>query len=95
MLRTLESGQSARLKDYLTEVGFTPQGVEQRIQTDVLAGRHKENLSLLLYRTRELDALNILIRWFIVDEPFRSILDCHGHVSPPGRRRLPGRRTDD
>jgi len=68
MLRTLGTGQAARLKDFLREVAFTPAGVRNRIQTDVLAGRHKENLSLLLYRTRELDALNLLIRWFIVDE---------------------------
>src|SRR5512142_2374665 len=69
MLRTLGAGQAARLKDYLKEVAFTPEGVRNRIQTDVLAGRHKENLSLLLYRTRELDALNLLIRWFVVGEP--------------------------
>lgn len=69
MLRTLGAGQAARLKDYLKEVAFTPEGVRNRIQTDVLAGRHKENLSLLLYRTRELDGLNLLIRWFVVGEP--------------------------
>jgi hypothetical protein len=69
MLKTLGAAQAGRLKEYLREVAFTPDGVRRRIQTDVLAGRHKENLSLLLYRTRELDALNILIRWFIVDEP--------------------------
>jgi len=69
MLSTQGPGQAARLKDFLREVAFTPAGVRERIQTDVLAGRHKENLSLLLYRTREVDALNLLIRWFIVGEP--------------------------
>src|SRR5438105_3302241 len=52
MLRTQDRGQAARLKDFMREVAFTPAGVRERIQTDVLAGRHKENLSLLLYRTR-------------------------------------------
>jgi len=81
MLKTLGAAQAGRLKEYLQEVAFTPDGVRRRIQTDVLAGRHKENLSLLLYRTRELDALNILIRWFIVDEPVARA-DAQRQVAP-------------
>jgi len=69
MLRTQTAGQATRLKDYLREVAFTPAGVRDRIQTDTLTGRNKENLSVLLYRTRGLDALNMLIRWFVVGEP--------------------------
>ena len=69
MLRTQAAGQAARLKDYLGRWHLRRRECASRIQTDVLAGRHKENLSLLLYRTREVDALNLLIRWFIVGEP--------------------------
>jgi hypothetical protein len=69
MLRTQGPGKAARLKDFLREVAFTPEGVRERIQTDVLVGRHNENLSILLYRTREVNALNLLIRWFIIGEP--------------------------
>ena len=56
MLKTQGAGHAARLKDYLREVAFTPEGVRDRFQTDLLAGRHQENLPLLLYRTREPDA---------------------------------------
>ena len=69
MLKTQAAGQAARLKSYLGRSAFTPQGVHDRVQTDRLVGRHRENLPLLLYRTRELDALNVLIRWFVVGEP--------------------------
>lgn len=69
MLRTQGDRQAARLRDFLREAAFTPAGVRNRIQTDVLAGRNHENLAVLLYRTRELDALSLLIRWFVLDEP--------------------------
>jgi hypothetical protein len=59
----------AWLRDYFGEIGFTPGGVRDRLQTDLLAGRHREHLPILLYRTREPDALSLLIRWFIVGEP--------------------------
>jgi hypothetical protein len=69
MLKTQGQGQAARLKDYLREVAFTPEGVHKRYQTDLLPGRYKENLPVLLYRTRELSPLSLLIRWFVVGEP--------------------------
>lgn len=69
MLNTLAARQATQLTDYLRESGFTPSGVQQRIQSDSLPGRHLQNLPLLLYRTRDLDALNVLLRWFIVGEP--------------------------
>jgi hypothetical protein len=69
MLKTQGAGHAARLKDYFREVAYTSEGVPNRIQTSLLAGRHLENLPMLLHRTRELDALNLLIRWFVVDEP--------------------------
>ncbi len=73
MLKPQAAAQAARLKGYLKEVAFTPQGVRARVQTDLLVGRHRENLPLLLYRTRELDALNVLIRWFVVGEPVAQV----------------------
>jgi len=69
MLNIQGPGQAARLKDYLREAGFTADGLRNRIQTDVLAGRNLENLPLLLHRTREPDALNLLTRWFVIGEP--------------------------
>lgn len=69
MLKTLSGAEAGRLKHYLQEAAFTPEGVRARIQTDVLVGRHREHLPLLLYRTRELDALSALTRWFIMGEP--------------------------
>jgi hypothetical protein len=68
MLKIQGAGQAARLKDYFREAGYTAAGLHNRIQTDVLAGRNLENLPLLLYRTREPDALNVLIRWFVIGE---------------------------
>ena len=69
MLKPQGAGQAARLTDYLMEVAFTPTGLRNRVQTDLLTGRHQEHLPLLLYRTRDLDPLNVLIRWFVVGEP--------------------------
>ncbi len=69
MLKTQSAAEAVRLKLYLQEMAFTPEGVRARIQTDLLVGRHRENLPLLLYRTRELDALSSLTRWFILGEP--------------------------
>ena len=69
MLKTQGPGRAARLKDYLAGVAFTPEGVHNRIQTDLLPGRNLQNLPMLLYRTQDLDALNVLLRWFVVGEP--------------------------
>ncbi|MGH9646780.1 MAG: methyltransferase [Bryobacteraceae bacterium] len=69
MLKTQAAGQAERLKDYFRQAEFTPGGVRNRFQTDLLAGRHQENLPLLLYRTQELNGLNLLVRWFVVGEP--------------------------
>ena len=69
MLKIQGPGQASRLKDYFRQAGFTAEGLFNRIQTDVLAGRDLENLPLLLYRTREPDALNLLTRWFVIGEP--------------------------
>ena len=81
MLKTQAAGQAARLKEYLREVAFTPEGVRDRFQTDVLAGRHQENLPLLLYRTRDLNPLNVLVRWFIMGEPVAQAVA--GQFIPP------------
>ena len=81
MLKPQGARQAARLKEYLRESGFTPDGLFKRIQTDVLAGRNLENLPLLLYRTRELDALNLLTRWFVIGEPVPQ--DVAKKIIPP------------
>jgi SAM-dependent methyltransferase len=69
MLKPQGAEEAARLTAYLTEIDFTPEGVRRRTQTDLLPGRDLQNLPLLLYRTREPDALNTLLRWFVVGEP--------------------------
>ncbi len=81
MLKTQAADRAVLLKDYLQEVEFTPGGVRSRFQTDLLAGRHQENLSLLLYRTQELNPLNLLVRWFVVGEPVAQ--KVAGQVIPP------------
>ena len=88
MLKTQEAAHAARLKDYLRQVEFTPGGVRSRFQTDLLAGRHRENLPLLLYRTQELNGLNLLVRWFVVGEPVARQLATQ--VIPPDILQLLG-----
>jgi len=86
MLKTQGTGQAARLTDYLTKVDFTPDGIRKRTQTDVLPGRNLQNLPLLLYRTQERDALNLLLRWFVLGEPVTQ--EIAGQVIPADILRL-------
>ena len=72
-LRPLAQEAAARLREFLSESRFGPSGVLERLKADRIPTKQGELLPLLLYRTQDPDALNLLIRVFILNVPIEKV----------------------
>lgn len=72
MLKPLSCPDAQRLREFLTEANYTQDEFERRRGLLELPTRGSGNLAVLLERTREPSASNLLLRWFFLGVPVES-----------------------